>query len=88
MSNDLQTAFLKISQMQLSNGGFSWFEGMPDSRFIYLEIVKGFGRLLHQQIISDSRLCWIGQTSFICGGLSRSTCAGGLPERAQAQRKR
>lgn len=51
MSNDLQTAFLKISQMQLSNGGFSWFEGMPDSRFITLEIVKGFGRLLHQQII-------------------------------------
>lgn len=51
MNNDLQIAFQKISQMQSSNGGFSWFEGMPDSRYITLEIVKGLSRLLHQQMI-------------------------------------
>lgn len=51
MNYDLQIAFQKISQMQSSNGGFSWFDGMPDSRYITLEIVKGLSRLLHQQMI-------------------------------------
>lgn len=35
----------KIKELQLPNGGFSWFRGMPDSRFITLEIMKGMGRL-------------------------------------------
>lgn len=35
----------KIKELQLPNGGYSWFRGMPDSRFITLEIMKGMGRL-------------------------------------------
>jgi len=35
----------KIKELQLPNGGFSWFKGMPDSRFITLEMMKGFARL-------------------------------------------
>jgi uncharacterized protein YfaS (alpha-2-macroglobulin family) len=45
MSLQLQTALTKLSKMQVSNGGWPWFEGMPDSRHITQHIVNGMGKL-------------------------------------------
>ncbi|MGC8866245.1 MAG: alpha-2-macroglobulin family protein [Bacteroidales bacterium] len=44
----------KIKELQLPNGGFSWFRGMPDSRFITLEMMKGMGRLRSYGALSAS----------------------------------
>jgi hypothetical protein len=35
----------KLEKMQLSNGGFSWFEDMPDDRYITQRIITGIGHL-------------------------------------------
>ena len=35
----------KLWKLQTPNGGFSWFEGMPESRYITQEILLNFGRL-------------------------------------------
>jgi uncharacterized protein YfaS (alpha-2-macroglobulin family) len=32
MANELDTAIRKLQEAQVSNGGWSWFKGMPDSR--------------------------------------------------------
>jgi hypothetical protein len=41
--------------MQSSNGGWSWFEGMPDNRYITQLIVTGFGKLQHLDVIDLKR---------------------------------
>ncbi|HAJ79546.1 MAG TPA: hypothetical protein DCO75_07210, partial [Fibrobacteres bacterium] len=41
----------KLKKLQMSNGGWPWFEGMPDDRFITQYIAIGLGRLLHLGII-------------------------------------
>lgn len=45
MSNELGRALDKLQKMQLSNGGFPWFENMPDDRYITQHIVCGMGKL-------------------------------------------
>nr|MCU0391536.1 MG2 domain-containing protein [Thermoflexibacter sp.] len=45
MSGELGRALTKLEQMQVSNGGFPWFDGMPDSRWITQHIVAGMGHL-------------------------------------------
>ncbi len=45
MSLQLQSAMDKLSDMQLPNGGFVWFKGGPDDRFITQYIVTGIGHL-------------------------------------------
>ncbi|MES2837321.1 MAG: alpha-2-macroglobulin family protein [Bacteroidota bacterium] len=45
MSNELTRALTKLQKMQASNGGWPWFEGMPDNRYITQHIVSGFGKL-------------------------------------------
>jgi len=52
MSNELQNALFKLQQMQTSNGGWPWFKGMRDSRYITQHIVTGFGHLAHLEIKS------------------------------------
>ena len=47
MSSEHDIAQRKLARMQLSNGGWPWFEGMPDDRFITQYIVTGMGRLHH-----------------------------------------
>jgi len=48
----LQTeCFAKLKKLQLSNGGFSWFAGMPDSRFTTQEILTGIGRLVRREAL-------------------------------------
>lgn len=45
MGNDLARALKKLEKMQTPNGGFPWFEGMRDDRYITQHIVTGFGHL-------------------------------------------
>ncbi len=45
MSNELGSALKKLKKMQTPNGGWAWFEGMRDSRYITQHIVTGFGHL-------------------------------------------
>ena len=45
MSKQLNSAYDKMKQMQSSNGGFVWFTGGPDDRYITQYIVTGIGHL-------------------------------------------
>ncbi len=45
MANELRSALYKLQKMQVSNGGWPWFPGMPDSRYITQHIVTGLGHL-------------------------------------------
>jgi len=45
MGNEQQRAFDKFRKMQLSSGGFPWFDGLPPSRFITQHILAGIGHL-------------------------------------------
>lgn len=45
MENELNASMLKLQEMQTSNGGFVWFKGGPDDRYITQYIVTGIGHL-------------------------------------------
>ncbi len=45
MGNELARALKKLEKMQTPNGGFPWFEGMRDDRYITQHIVTGMGHL-------------------------------------------
>ncbi len=45
MSNELKKAEDKLSKLQYSNGGWPWFKGLPESKYITQYIVAGFGHL-------------------------------------------
>jgi len=45
MSKELESSLTKIQQMQSPNGGFVWFKGGPDDRYITQYILTGIGRL-------------------------------------------
>lgn len=47
MSNELTASLKKLNDMQSPNGGWPWFKGMPDSRYITQHIVAGMGHLMH-----------------------------------------
>jgi hypothetical protein len=55
MSDELGIAKRKLAGMQLSNGGWSWFKGMPEDRYITQYIVTGFGRLRHLKTVDLSK---------------------------------
>jgi uncharacterized protein YfaS (alpha-2-macroglobulin family) len=50
MSKELASARKKLMQLQSSNGGFMWFKGMRDDRYITQHIVAGIGHLQHLNI--------------------------------------
>ena len=45
MSNELKKNFEQLKNMQSENGGFVWFKGGPDDRYITQYIVTGIGHL-------------------------------------------
>ena len=53
MSYEQQNAFDKLRQMQLSDGGFPWFTGLPASRYITEHIVTGIGHLQALNALDD-----------------------------------
>jgi uncharacterized protein YfaS (alpha-2-macroglobulin family) len=60
MSSELSTALKQLQDMQSSNGGWPWFEGMPESRYITQHIVTGLGHLSHLGItnIRNNAQAW------------------------------
>ncbi|MDR2862719.1 MAG: hypothetical protein LBV54_02405 [Puniceicoccales bacterium] len=53
---ELTAAFKKLSERQLSSGGWSWFPGGPADGYITRHIIAGFGKLQHLGIEKDSWL--------------------------------
>lgn len=47
MANEEERTMRKLRQMQVSNGGWPWFDGMPDDRWVTQYIITGFGHLDH-----------------------------------------
>lgn len=45
MENELNASMFKLQEMQSNNGGFVWFKGGPDDRYITQYIVTGIGHL-------------------------------------------
>ncbi|NNJ52833.1 MAG: hypothetical protein HKP17_06655 [Ignavibacteriaceae bacterium] len=45
MANELDRAERKLQEFQYSNGGWPWFPGLPENRFITQYIVVGMGHL-------------------------------------------
>jgi hypothetical protein len=45
MSSEKDKAFNKLKEMQSPNGGFVWFKGGPDDRYITQYIITGIGHL-------------------------------------------
>ncbi|HEX8515291.1 MAG TPA: alpha-2-macroglobulin family protein [Bacteroidia bacterium] len=59
MSSELARAITRLEKSQASNGGWPWFEGMPDDRYITQHIVTGMGHLDHlgiKNIRSDNNV--------------------------------
>src|SRR5690606_27193247 len=56
MQNELQGAFQKLKAKQYDSGGFPWFEGGQESRYITTHIVSGFGHLKAMGTHSDEKL--------------------------------
>ncbi|HEY6502346.1 MAG TPA: alpha-2-macroglobulin family protein [Chitinophagaceae bacterium] len=45
MSEQLSSSYEKLKQMQSENGGFVWFKGGPDDRYMTQYIITGIGHL-------------------------------------------
>ncbi|MFA7361072.1 MAG: alpha-2-macroglobulin family protein [Candidatus Kapaibacterium sp.] len=45
MESELGKAVKKLKGMQVSNGAWAWFEGMPEDRYMTQYITAGFGKL-------------------------------------------
>ena len=60
MSYELDKAEAKLEKMQLPNGGWPWFGGVEDDRYITQYIITGFGHLdkLGVKSIRDNTKCW------------------------------
>lgn len=59
MTKELERTTRELAQMQTPNGGFTWFKGMPEDRFITQYILTGLGRLIHlgvQEIGNEQRI--------------------------------
>lgn len=52
MDNDLAKNLKQLTESQVSNGGFPWFAGMPDNRYITQYIVSGMGHLNQLGIVA------------------------------------
>jgi len=55
LSNESSTTLSKLNEMQSSNGGFVWFKGGPDDRYITQYIITGVGHLKKLGVITDTR---------------------------------
>lgn len=53
MAAEQASALKKLKEMQSVNGGWPWFAGMPESRYITQHIVTGLGHLMHLNVINE-----------------------------------
>lgn len=62
MSRELERTVRELELMQTPNGGFTWFKGMPDDRYMTQYIITGIGKLLHlgvNEVGSERRILQI-----------------------------
>jgi len=52
MASEQTSAIKKLVEMQNPNGGWPWFKGMPESRYITQHIVTGLGHLYFLEVIN------------------------------------
>ena len=52
MASEQTSALKKLRDMQNPNGGWPWFRGMPESRFITQHIVTGLGHLYYLEVMN------------------------------------
>ncbi|HSW61282.1 MAG TPA: alpha-2-macroglobulin family protein, partial [bacterium] len=50
MGNELDSALKKLRKLQGYNGGWPWFQGLPESRYITQHIVSGLGKLKYLKV--------------------------------------
>ncbi|HRZ79421.1 MAG TPA: alpha-2-macroglobulin family protein, partial [bacterium] len=50
MGNELDSALKKLKKIQGYNGGWPWFEGLPESWYITQHIVSGLGKLRNLKV--------------------------------------
>jgi Bacterial Alpha-2-macroglobulin MG10 domain/Alpha-2-macroglobulin family/MG2 domain len=55
MSKELGSAFEKLKQLQGPNGGFTWFKGGPDDRYMTQYIITGIGHLKKLNALSKAQ---------------------------------
>jgi hypothetical protein len=58
LENNLESNLVKLQKLQLPNGAWAWFDGMPGNRWVTQEILTGLGRLNHlgvKNILADPR---------------------------------
>jgi uncharacterized protein YfaS (alpha-2-macroglobulin family) len=60
MANEQERALKKILEAQLGNGGFTWFPGFPDDRYITQYIVTGLAHLdvMGVKTVRDDKRTW------------------------------
>jgi uncharacterized protein YfaS (alpha-2-macroglobulin family) len=54
MNTEKEKSIIKLKDMQSSNGGFVWFKGGPDDRFITQYIITGIGHLKKLNALSGN----------------------------------
>ncbi len=52
MASEQTSALKKLRDMQNANGGWPWFQGMPESRYITQHIVTGLGHLYYLEVMN------------------------------------
>ncbi|MCC7232427.1 MAG: hypothetical protein IT242_05745 [Bacteroidia bacterium] len=55
MEQEMGAALERLTSAQTVNGGWPWFPGMPEDRFITQYIIEGFGHLEKMQVIPVQR---------------------------------
>ncbi|MCB9034486.1 MAG: alpha-2-macroglobulin [Chitinophagales bacterium] len=55
MSKEQAEAFNKLKNLQSSNGGFYWFKGMPENRYITQYIMEGIGHLSKLNVLDITK---------------------------------
>jgi hypothetical protein len=60
MQNEIEKALKKLEKLQVSNGGWTWFPGMPDDRYISQYIITGMCHLdkLGVRDVRDQQRVW------------------------------
>lgn len=60
MDNQLDRALNKLERLQVSNGGWPWFPGMEESRYITQHVVTGMGHLNHLGVkdVKENKQTW------------------------------
>jgi hypothetical protein len=55
MEKDMDNAIIKLEQNQLSNGGWPWFAGGTDNRYITQYIIGGIGKMKHLGVLDEDQ---------------------------------